>query len=194
MYQQPENLGCDAHDKDGGTALGASQSLIPPPTRPSHRLVSWITNWRRRSPTRRANKHVSPAQTEALLSLHLSPRPLITTGTNSRLIFWAAQGGLGRVLGGGSHLIRVGGSDSASPRSQSIFTQRLWVWGRDGVSLGSHSHPPERVRRSRQPKRVLAAVSWEHALFLGCVLDANWHAACASLFLVFFLIVVWSFP
>lgn len=164
VYQQSENLGCDGCDKDGGTALGAPQSLVPPPTHPSHHVSSWITNWRRRSPTWRANKHISRAQTEALLSLCLSPCPLITTGTNSRLIFWAVQGGLGCSLRGGRHLGRAGRSDSATPHSESIFTQWLWVWGRDGLSLGSRSHPPERGSWSRQPKRVLAAF-WEHALF-----------------------------
>lgn len=197
VYQQPENLGCDARDKDGRTSLGASQSLIPPPT---HRASSQITNWRRCLPTWRANKHVSPTQTEVLFSLRLSPCPLITVGTNFQLIFWAVHGGLGCSLGGGTHLGRAGGkSDSATPCSQSIFTRWLWVSGRDGLSPGSHSHPPEPGSWSHQPKSVLAAFSWEHALlffffFLGCILDANWRAAAASLFLVFFLIVVWRFP
>lgn len=87
-------------------------------------------------------------------------------GTNFQLIFWAVQGGLGCSLGGGTHLGRAGRkSDSATPCSQSIFTRWLWVSGRDGLSPGSHSHPPEPGSWSHQPKSVLAAFSWEHALF-----------------------------
>lgn len=50
------------------TALGSPQSLIPPPTSFSYHMTSWITNWRRYSPTQRANKRSSSAQGYSCLS------------------------------------------------------------------------------------------------------------------------------
>lgn len=40
VYQQSENLGCDARDKDGGTAPGVPQSFVSLPTHPSYRMFS----------------------------------------------------------------------------------------------------------------------------------------------------------
>lgn len=126
-------------------------------------------------PACRANRHVSPTQTEALLSL-------ASLGANSHLIFRAVQGGLGCT---------VGGRDTSA--GQEAVIQPLlcqYLSGGSGrrcgiVPMGTHSHSPERGNQSHEPQRVLTAFSWERALlFLGCLLDANWLTGAASLFLV----------
>lgn len=66
-YQPSENLRCNEHKRDGRTTLGAPQSLIPPPNHSSHHMSSWITNWRRHSPTRRANRTRQPCTNRGTL-------------------------------------------------------------------------------------------------------------------------------
>lgn len=164
MEQQSENLRGAACDNNRRTAPEGCKFLNPPFIHHCHHVSSWITKWGRRLPTLRANKHVSPAQTEALCLSE--PMSFDHHGhQHSCLIFWAVQGGLVHSLGRGKHLVRTGRSDSATPCSESIFTQWLWVWGRDDLPPGSHSHPPEWGGLSHQSERVQATLSWEHNCF-----------------------------
>lgn len=155
LYQQSKNLGCEAHAKGGGTALGAPQALVPLSINHSCCHSSWITAQRPHLPAHRANRHVSPTQTEAFLSL-------ASLGANSHLIFWAVQGGLGCMLGG----------RDTSAGQEAVIQLLLCQYLPGGssrrcgiVPMGTHSHSPEEGNQSHEPQRVLTSFSWEHALF-----------------------------
>lgn len=138
----PENFECDACDKDEGTRTRSS--LIPCPS--TYTLFPprvLLNNQPEETFAHSMSKQTRQPCTNRVTPVSLSPYPFITRGTNFCVIFWAVHGGLGHSLGGGRHLRRTRRSDSAPPGSESIFTQRFWVWGRNSLSLASRSHPPE---------------------------------------------------
>lgn len=163
VYQQSKNR---AWSTWWGWKNSARSSPVPRPFAcPPFLLRVPLNNQLEKTFTHSESKQTRQPYTEELLSLCQSPRPLNTTSANSHLIFWAVQGGLGHPLGGGRHLGGAGRNDSAAPCSESIFTQGPWAWGRDSLPLGTHSHPPEQGNKSHEPERLLAAFSWDHALF-----------------------------
>lgn len=191
VEQQSENLRGAACDNNRRTAPEGSKCLNPPFIRHYHHVSSWITKWGRRLPTLRANKHVSPAQTEVLcLSEPIwspwTPTPVWYFGQRRVGLFtrWAE----GNTLLGQEGVIQPLLALSQYLPSGSGF---------GGGMISLQGHIPT----------LLSEVAWATSL-RGCKqpspgsttafsrlhLDANWHAVAMSLFLVFFLIVVWSFP